>query len=378
MSDRPGSGPEPQYGERPPSDGSQSQGILIGVLGTISVLAVLALIGVVVFGLNADDEDATGESRPSPTGTPVRVDGEGVGNGSGPGPFLVSHGSTISRYRDGRLEEFASLDGTAEIAADAGPSGVVVEEKFGSDPEESHLVLVDEGERTTIETPEAASRNLFDTAVIDGEAHLLYGTYTRSEFGEPEGWVYLQGLRSGRRTQITSAADVEFTVYHASYGGGVIVTSALADLTETFGFFRPDGTDVSGRPNPTEDLEYGAPPYMAHAVLDPTGETLAYLEGPEAAQEGEVVGDWELVLLDQEEGRETLRMQVASRDDRITWLDFDGRWVVLSRREDAPPGEPGDPLPTRLVDTRDEEPEVRDLPDVLGKTTIADVGGGGG
>ncbi len=161
----------------------------------------------------------------------------------------------------------------------------------------------------------------------------------------------------------------------------MIVTSATADLTESFEFFRPDGTGVKGRANPTDDLEYNQPPYMSDAVLSPDGDWLAYLEGPDTSFESpqKPVGSWVAVVLSQETGRERLRVKVANRDRCISWLDFDGRWLVMSRTEKARSehgpfcGVPGTkPLPAIVLDTQSKPLELVELQEVIGVATIED------
>lgn len=149
----------------------------------------------------------------------------------------------------------------------------------------------------------------------------------------------------------------------------MIVASATCDLTECFNFYRPDETELEDRPDPTEDLEYNAPPFMAQAVLSPDGRSLAYLEGPDidgAVDPEKRVGEWELVAQDQTDGEELVRLVVAPTDVEIVWLDFDGRWAVLSVETET-----GDPTKLLVVDTRADEPAALQLEDVVGVATIA-------
>jgi hypothetical protein len=84
------------------------------------------------------------------------------------------------------------------------------------------------------------------------------------------------------------------------------------------------------------------------------------------------------VVLDQKTGRERLRAQVAPNELCVTRLDFDGRWLVISR------GKPGrdefgsrscyaadaEPLPLRVLDSRAGRLELVELSRVIGVATI--------
>ena len=212
---------------------------------------------------------------------------------------------------------------------------------------------------------------------------MLYSTYfgdERAAQTDASGYLYRQVVEGIRRGRVTVAFAPEFGITHASYGGGVIVSSAVADLTEDFVFVRPDGTRVKGLTDPTDDLAYNSPPYMSDAVLSPNGRLLAYLEGPDTSPKSpdRPVGPWVAVVLDQKTERERLRAQVAPNEMCVTRLDFDGRWLVISR------GKPGDderglrscfpteaePLAIRVLDTRASRLELVELPNIVGVATI--------
>lgn len=241
------------------------------------------------------------------------------------------------------------------------------------------------GRAGAIDAGNAKQIQLHDVAPIDGDHRILLTTYVGDENTariDPWGYLYVQDIDSPNRRRVTIAYAPEFGVGRASYGGGVIVTSATADLTESFEFFRPDGTGVKGRPNPTDDLEYAAPPYMSDAVLSPDGSLLAYLEGPDTSMESstEPVGSWVAVVLDQRTGREHLRVRVESKDRCVSWLDFDGRWLVFSHTLKAR-GDAAIPLcgvsgakrlPVLVLDTRSKPFELIELPEVVGVATFDD------
>ncbi len=236
-----------------------------------------------------------------------------------------------------------------------------------------------------IDAGNAKQIRLHDVALIDGEHRILLTTYVGEENtarADTWGYLYVQDIDSSNRRRVTIAYAPEFGIGRASYGGGVIVTSATADLTESFEFFRPDGTGVKGRPNPTDDLEYNQPPYMSDAVLSPDGQLLAYLEGPDTGFKSpqRQVGPWVVVVLDQKTGRERLRAQVAPNELCVARLDFDGRWLVVSRTTKARDefgqrscyATDAEPLPVRVLDSRAKRLELLELPNIVGVATIGD------
>ncbi|MDP8956880.1 MAG: hypothetical protein M3N24_07985 [Actinomycetota bacterium] len=251
--------------------------------------------------------------------------------------------------------------------------------------DESRLVRLRSGRVEAIDLGNAKQKHLHDVAVIGGEPRILATTYVGDENtakADPWGYLYVQDVDGSSRRRVTVAYRPEFGIGRASYGGGVIATSATADLTEVFEYFRPDGTQVKDRPNPTEDLPYAEPPYMSDAVLSSDGHFLAYLEGPDTSSESpeEQIGSWVAVVLDQNTGRERLRVEVEDKGRCVSWLDFDGRWLVISRslkaRADATIplcGVPGaEPLPVVVLDMRAEPLELVELTDIVGVATLDD------
>ncbi len=270
------------------------------------------------------------------------------------------------------------------MAFDAGTS-VVVEAFFRRGAESRLFRIRPGGDPERIPTGNAPQVQLHEVAVIDGEHRILFSTYVGDENTaktDTWGYLYVQDPDASNRSRVTVSSRPEFGIGRASYGGGVIVTSATADLTEVFEYFRPNGTQVKGRPNPTEDLPYAEPPYMQNAVLSPDGEWLAYLEGPDSSAQSskELVGSWVAVVLSQDTGRERLRVKVQGKDLCVSWLDFDGRWLVFSRTRKARTdgsvpfcGVPGaESLSVLVLDTRKKPLELVELPSVVGVATIGD------
>jgi hypothetical protein len=314
-------------------------------VSTRSVAAVVALLLVSIGACGAEKKlkpDLPARRRPlpqsfeqapepAPSPSPGReLQTNPVVWANGLPPLVVARGSRISRHRDGRITSYGAVEGNAEVAF-AGSAGTAIVQSVSG--KRSELVVLRRNRAERIQTS-PAHISLMDVAVIDGRRRVLYTTYYEpaAERGETSGYLYAQELRNAKPERITEASGPEYEITRASYGGGVIVTSAWADLTEAFNFLRPDGSVIKDRPNPTNELQYGRPPYMSDAVLSPDGSSLAYLEGPDFDPATEKqVGNWVVVVQDQTTGRELLRVKVANGDVCVPWLDYDGRWLVVSR-----------------------------------------------
>jgi hypothetical protein len=296
-------------------------------------------------------------------------------------PLMVANGSEVQRHRSGDATLIGGVSGTAAVAFAAG-SSVVVEAVMAGD--RSRLIRLGPGGRKqVVDAGNAQQIRLHDVALIDGEHRILLTTYVGDENtarSEDWGYLYVQEIDGPGRRRVTVAYAPEFGIGRASYGGGVIVTSATADLTESFEFFRPNGSPVKGLPNPTDDLEYNQPPYMSDAVFSPDGKWLAYLEGPDTSFDSpeKPVGRWVAVVLNQKTGRERLRVEVAKPELCVSWVDFDGRWLVFSRttkaRGDAAIPVCGvtgvKPLRVLALDTESKPLELVELTNVAGVATI--------
>ncbi len=317
---------------------------------------------------------------PAPTPTPGRVIPTSRASwADGLPALIVSNGSDVSRYRRGDPTRMATVEGTARIAFATGAATVIVQRDFDRTSRSQFVSFRRGAQAETLDVGRAPYVSLMDVATIDSTRSLLFTTYYAP--AETSGYLYVQGIDNGRRRRVTVAHAPEYGLTRASYGGGVIATSASADLTEMFQFFRPDGTEVKDPPSPTDKLPYGQPPYMTDAVLSPDGKALAYLEGPDWDQQTEKeVGDWVLVVRDQTNGREIHRVKVADGRMCVPWLDFDGRWAVLSRATlgrdehgyeycDAPGSRARS---VAVLDTHADELELVELMDIVGVATIDD------
>lgn len=290
-------------------------------------------------------------------------------------PLVVASGSTVSRYVSGRLERVGKVDGIARVAIDAGDDGIVVEHEVKTRLE---LVLMNQDADppvTQLRMTEAPEVHLHDIVKIGDNTQVLFDAFDQESLNEVKGYLMLGDLQSGTTSRVTESFAPEFGLTRASYGGEAIVTSANTDLTETVSFYDREGTRIE-RPSPTDDLPYNQPPYVTQAVLSPDGKLLAHLEGPDTSFESpeRSVGDWEAVVSD-EVGEERLRIRIGNRDECLSWLDFDGRWLIISRTLPSEKGQAcdwdGKQLSVVAVDANADKPTAQELNNVSGTATIA-------
>jgi hypothetical protein len=297
------------------------------------------------------------EPSPRPTPSPVLIEGLP--------PLLTALGRLAQRYADGKLETLTSLDkgGVALVVSD--PRGGVLFQ--GVKPLEGMIFRLMDGKRSTVKT----NASLQDALVIDGAPSLVFSTCVDRPNSEPEGYVYVMDLESGRTRRLTDACRAEFFVSRVSVGGDTVVTTASSDLTEAFNYVTTDGRELADLPNPTDELPYNEPPRLLEAVLSPDGTELAYLEGPDSsgiAGDLKLIGGWVLVVLDQETGEERLRLKLAPPADELGFvhLDFDGRWAVVSQALSRP---------IRVIDTQSDQPREIKLRNVKGTASFEDRSG---
>lgn len=131
--------PEPPRGDDPTEEsgsagsplpgGSQARGVLIGVLATISGLALLALVGTLVwFGFRDGGDNIGGGNgptlviTPAPTATPTSTDGNNGDNGATGGGGSASTPEPVGESRTVVAAAEAGPGDTVELAADC-PDG---------------------------------------------------------------------------------------------------------------------------------------------------------------------------------------------------------------------------------------------------------------
>lgn len=310
----------------------------------------------------------------------------GAGAGDHP-PVLFTDGPAVRRLAGGAVEEVARIEPAAGLAVGDG-AGTVVAERLamagsgggGTAPSDAGsglpatadaLVVVGDAGISALETGPARALHLYDAFRRGGHAHVLYGRRMGAEEDEPSGPVVLHDLATGNTVSITTGFQVEFHTYAASAARDVLVTSAFSDLTESFAFHRYDGSQVTDRHNPTDELPYNAPPLLVHATLSPDGQRLAYLSGPDFdGATDQTRGQWQLVVADRD-GTEILRLTVAGQGVELTHLDYDGRWALISAATGT-----GQALSPLLIDTTRPQAPARVLSAATGRATL-DVPGPG-
>jgi hypothetical protein len=287
--------------------------------------------------------------------------------------LVVASGSEVYRYVDGSLIRLGAVEGEATVAVDGGDGSIFVQREYDGSEHYSKLVRLSDGVAKSVLTPPAPRIYLFERALL-GTSKLLFATERdHSQFvGDNWGQLWLYDIATGATQGVTQAFGPEYFTTRASYGAGVFALTASCDLTECLRYVNPDGDEVEGLPNPTDDLEYAMPPLVTDVVFSPDGATIAYLEGPDVntADPEVLIGDWTLVLINRSDGRELLRLRVAGQDSRVRRLDFDGRWVFLSMAKGSV-FDAGEDLAALAVDTSATSPEVQQLSKVVGVVSIA-------
>lgn len=177
---------------------------------------------------------------------------------------------------------------------------------------------------------------LFDLVLTATGPAVLYGEIYQGD-GEPLAYVQLLDIGTGTTTQVTESQAAEYFVYRAAAAEGIVVTSAISDLTENISTWAIDGSGALERFSPVLSENYGLPPFYGPAVPSPDGTRLAWLEGPDVVgADPEPEGDWQLVVADAVTGEEELRLYLGGADESFAWFDWDGRYALLSRGKDDP------------------------------------------
>jgi len=174
-------------------------------------------------------------------------------------------------------------------------------------------------------------------------------------------------MNSGAIADAGVGSAPEFIVKRVGFGPDRIVTSAFADLTEVIEYRTTQGVPLNDQRSPTEDLGYNLPPLMIQGVLSPDGSRLAYIEGPDFdGEQGTRSGSWAVVIYDVGAGTEIDRYPMLSADEKAHWLDYDGRFVVVSAGDEDNFFPNGPPV---LIDT-DNDTNQRQT-DMSGYVTFA-------
>ncbi len=120
---------------------------------------------------------------------------------------------------------------------------------------------------------------LYDVAVIAGHESVVVSLEV-DEFGTTE----LTGIALDDPLvpdiSLGAASDHEFGVANIAVHDGIVVASAMADLTELV-YYVATGTGGVPKWSPTDDLPYGEPPFVTGATWSADGEELVWAEGPD-------------------------------------------------------------------------------------------------
>jgi len=261
-------------------------------------------------------------------------------------------------YDTVQVQEGLGAPDDREVALFTGGGAVAVQQGSGQNRSIEYRIGPADGigPSGTIE-----NATLYDLVVTASGPKVLYGEIYQGD-GEPTGDVKLLDIGSGDTATITTSQGPEYFVYAASVADGIVVTSAVADLSESIATWKLDGSGALDRFTPVRPEDYGLAPFFGPAVPSPDGKRLAWLEGPDVeGASSERTGDWQLVVADAVTGVEELRLFLAPADDDFIWLSWDGDWAVLSR---------GHGLDAAAVHTADEEPTLRPLCATEARTSL--------
>ncbi len=235
----------------------------------------------------------------------------------------------------------------------------------------------DLGDPTTLDTGDAHAVVLLDAFLDDdGEIAVIHGEVPPPggvDGAEANLWLQRIGEPRSEAVNLGWFTGPEYGVDAATRGGDRIAISAGADLGEVFSFVDLEGNEIEEPDSPVPvGHRYNEPPYYQYAALGPDGRTLAFIEGPDWDRTTETtIGDWELVVVDLDSGEETARIALFDGVEviEVGYLDFDGTWAVVSRRERPSPNEDIFTLPTALAVNVDDG-TVSELPDTSGIVTL--------
>jgi hypothetical protein len=115
------------------------------------------------------------------------------------------------------------------------------------------------------------------------------------------------------------------------------------------------GIACTGKAIPAPPAVAGVQHYYVLPVLDPAGKRVAFVDIAEPAADKPA-----LVLSDVKSGQEALRLSLPWPWHRPTFLDFDGRWAVVSREG----------LPPLVVDTKATTPTFYQVSNATGMVTF--------
>ncbi len=152
----------------------------------------------------------------------------------------------------------------------------------------------------------------------------------------------------------------EYFVTNIDVASGLMVVTAIADLTEWVRFTTTDGVDAE-LASPTDSLDYNAPPYITAATFTPDASVVLWAEGPDwdGAAEEQASDPWRIEAVDIATGDQVLGWQVTDLDGpddlNVVSTHHTGDFVfVNSNTWTSGARVNGQPF---IIDLRGEEPE---------------------
>jgi hypothetical protein len=278
-------------------------------------------------------------------------------------PLVVAAGNEVLLVSHG-VRSLATFDDEVWLAFGDGDDTLVVATRVGTGSASKSQLWVDAaGKRRELAAEHAPGVVLYEVGEDDGELVVVYGEILDALQTSP---VVLSRLDGNDRRELGDAYGPEWAVTTASLASEYAVFSAFADLTESVFTTSLAGDErIEGRFAP--EPPYGEPPLVADAVLDPSGDELAWVEGPdysgaapERPPEQNGVTSWQLVIADARTGEERFRKVIADFDAAIARVEWNGDTAIVSRYDEAP----------LIVDTTDVDAAVLEACDVHGVATI--------
>ncbi len=200
-----------------------------------------------------------------------------------------------------------------------------------------------------------ADAELVGVGFAQGHDVLLLVPTSKSET-EP---LTLYDVATGAVRTLGFGAGPDSSTSRASIGAKVVVQSESLDLGEGIGYTNLDGTPATGWPDLAKGLPY--PSYdLTSAVVSPDGSRIAYLDGPPANASGpDPSVPWQLVVVSRT-GIELVRVSLVPGEGVGTYLDFDGRWALISRQSGA----------AMIIDTTNAHHRLEQIPGADGVATL--------
>lgn len=177
---------------------------------------------------------------------------------------------------------------------------------------------------------------------------------------ESQSDLLVHDLQTGATTRAGWATGGDSGFGRVSLAADRLLLSGSADLGSSIEHRRLDGSPAPG-PALTDGLPYPNNA-VSNAVIAPDGATIAYLSGPQGGTDDA----WTLRVVDARSGARILERKVVGSGDSCDYLDYDGRWAVISRTSAD-----GRVRKTAIVvDTQSATPVARQVTAAVGVATL--------